>query len=134
MIQLTKEDLQSLSEKEQHLAKILGLDIGPWKKTRKGHSKCTSGEHYILVTNVSCRLCNSIHTKIFKMSKQGSFLHSKEIGRVPSKEELHGMKVKSSSYTVRHCCNCYSYLANLTKESLVQRFLSYINDHRNFLV
>jgi hypothetical protein len=130
MISLTKAD----SQEEQSLAKALGLDIGPWKKTRKSRSKCTSGEPYILVTNVSCRLCNSMHTKIFKMSKQGSFLHSEEIGRVPPEEELYGMKVKCSSYTVRHCCNCYSYLANLTKESLVQRFLSYISNHRNFLV
>lgn len=135
MVSLTKADIDALSQEEQALAKALGLDVGPWNKTiRKGRSKCTSGEPYILVTNVSCRLCNAIHTKIFKMSKQGSFLYSEEIGKIPSKEELHNTKVKNSSYTVRYCCNCYNYLDNLTKEKLVQKFLSYIGNPRNFLV
>ena len=133
MISLTRADIEALSQEEQILAKALGLDIEPRKRTRKSHSKCTSSKPYILITNVSCRLCNSMHTKIFEMAKQGNFLHSKEIGKVPPKEELHDMKIKSSSYTVRHCCNCYNYLTNLTKENLVQKFLSYIKDYRNFL-
>jgi hypothetical protein len=128
---LTKEEFNSLTESEQIVAKALGLDIAQ-KRTRKGHAKCTSGESYILVTNISCRLCNSLYTRVFRMSKQRSFLRSVEIARIPFKEELQGMKVKSSHYTVRHCCECYSYLANLTKEDLINKFLSYINDGRNF--
>jgi len=130
---LTKKEFDSLTIAEQELTKVLGLDIGPRKKNRRGHVKCTSGEPYILVTNVSCRLCNSLCTRVFKMSKQGSFLHSEEIARVPPKEELQDTKVKSSPYTVRHCCKCYSYLANLTKEDLVNKFLSYISDSKNFI-
>ena len=129
---LTKEEFNSLSEAEQIVAKTLGLDVGSRKRTRKSHVKCTSGEPYILVTNVTCRLCNSLYTRVFKMSKQRSFLHSEEIARVP--EDLQGMKVKSSHYTMRHCCKCYSYFANLTKENLVNKFLSYISDSRNFII
>jgi hypothetical protein len=131
---LTKEELASLTKSEQELAKALGLDIESGKRTRKGHVKCTSGEPYILVTNITCRLCNSLYTRVFKMSKQRSFLHSEEIARVPSKEALQDMKVKSSHYTVRHCCRCYSYLANLTKEDLVNKFLSYISNSKNFII
>jgi hypothetical protein len=131
---LTREEFNSLTESEQIVAKALGLVVEPRKKTRKGHVRSTSGEPYILVTNVSCRLCNSLYTRVFKMSKQRSFLHSEEIARIPSEEELQNMKVKSSHYTVRHCCKCYSYLSNLTKEDLVQKFLSYINDSRNFII
>ena len=130
---LTKEEFNSLTNSEQELAKALGLDVGFGKRTRKGHAKCTSGEPYILVTNVTCKLCNSLYARVFKMSKQRSFLCSEEIARVPPEKELQGMKVKSSHYTVRHCCKCYSYLANLTKEDLVNKFLSYINDSKNFI-
>ena len=134
MLTLTRTEFESLTMSEQECAKLLGLDVKPYKRTRKGHAKCTSGEPYILVTNISCRLCNSLYTRVFKMSKQRSFLHSEEIARVPSKEALQDMKVKSSHYTVRHCCKCYSYLVNLTKEDLVNKFLSYISDSRNFIL
>jgi hypothetical protein len=131
---LTKEELDSLTESEQELAKALGLDTASWKRTKKGHAKATGGESYILITNLSCRLCSSLHTKIFEMVKKGSSLHSKEIPEVPSKEALGDTKVKSAYYTTRCCSNCYSYLTDLTKESLVQKFLSYINNSKNFMV
>lgn len=133
MINLTKADIEALSQEEQILVKALGLNVGPWKKTRKSYSKCISGKPYILVTSITCRLCNFSYTRIFMMVKKGSFLCSEEIAKVPSEEELGNMKVKHSSHTVRHCGNCYSYLDNLSKEDLVQRFLSYVNDCRNFL-
>lgn len=129
---LTKEEINSLTESEQELAKALGLGIEQ-KRTRKGHAKCTSGDPYVLVTNITCRLCGSLHTKIFLMLKQGSFLHSRELPEIPSKEELGKMKVKNSHYTIRHCHSCYSYLAGFSKEDLVQKFLSYASDSRNFI-
>ena len=131
---LTKEEFNSLSEAEQELTKALGLDVGLGKRTRKSHVKCTSGEPYILVTNITCRLCGSLHTKIFMMSKQGSFLRSEELPEIPTSEELGKMKVKNSHYKVKHCHSCYSYLACFTKEDLIQKFLSYAYDSRNFII
>ena len=132
MIQLTREDLESLSKDEQDLAKALGLAIDSSRGVRRSHAKCTSGNDYILVTHVRCRLCNSIHTKIFRMVKNGNHLCSEEIAEVPSKEELKDMPVRSSSYVVRHCWNCQGYLTDLIKEEVVQKFLAYIRDSRNF--
>jgi hypothetical protein len=131
---LTKEEFNSLSEAEQIVAKALGLGIEPRKRTRKSHVKCTSGEPYILVTNITCRLCSSLHTKIFMMSKQGSFLHSRELPEIPTSEELGKMKVKNAHYKVKHCHSCYSYLACFSKEDLIQKFLFYAYDSRNFMI
>ena len=130
---LTKEEFNSLTKSEQELAKALGLDIER-KRTRKGHAKCTSGDPYVLVTNITCRLCGSLHTKIFMMSKQGSFLRSEELPEIPTSEELGKMKVKNSHYKVKHCHSCYSYLARFSKEDLIQKFLSYAYDSRNFII
>lgn len=133
MILLTKEDLEALSKDERDLAMALGLDLDPSRATRKSHIKCTSGEAYILVTNVRCRLCSSTYTKIFKMAKNGNHLSSEEISEIPPKAELKDMPVRSSSYIVRHCWNCQGYLTNLIKEEVVQKFLVYIRDPRNFV-
>ncbi|MBE9595121.1 MAG: hypothetical protein IMF19_16775 [Proteobacteria bacterium] len=133
MILLTREDLEALSKDERDLAMALGLDIDSNKATRKSHARCTSGEDYILITNVRCRLCNSTHTKIFKMAKNGNHLFSEEIDEVPPKEVLKDMSVRSSSYIVRLCWACQSYLMTLTKEELIQKFLAYIRDSRNFV-
>jgi hypothetical protein len=133
MILLTKEDLDALSKDERDLAMALGLDLDSSRKTRKSHTRCTSGESYILVTNVSCRLCSSTHTKIFKMEKNGNHLYSREIAEVPPREEFKDTPVRSSSYIVRYCWNCQGYLMALTKEVLIQKFLAYIRDPRNFV-
>jgi hypothetical protein len=131
---LTKEEFNSLSEAEQVVIRALGLDVGSRKKPRKSHVKCTSGEPYVLVTNITCRLCGSLHTKIFMMSKQDSFLRSEELPEIPTSKELGKMKVKNSHYKVKHCHSCYSYLACFSKEDLIQKFLSYAYDSRNFMI
>ena len=128
MLTLTSTEMEALTPSEQQCARMLGLDVNPWKRTRKSSIKCTSGESYILMTKVSCRLCNCSHTRIFQMTKQGSVLSSKEIFALPKE-----VKVKTSSYTVRCCRNCRNYLEYFNKEELIQKFLSYINDGRNFL-
>lgn len=134
MILLTKEDLEALSQDERDLAKALGLDFASHKSVRRGHPQCTSGEAYILVTDVRCRLCGAKHRKIFNMEKRGNHLQSEEIARLPSKEEREETSIKYSSYIVRSCWNCQVYLSNLTKEDLIMKFLSYIRDSKNFVI
>lgn len=127
---LSRNEFDSLTETERELTQILGFDIKPGKKARKGRIKCTSGKPYILATTISCRLCGHSYTKIYQMLKQGSSLHSEEIPEIPLQNN---MKIRKSSYTVRHCPNCHNYLEDFTKEDLIQKFLSYIYDGKNFL-
>ena len=133
VLTLTTTEFESLTTAEQKCAKMLGLDAKPWKRARKGHTKCTSGESYILVTTTSCRLCGALYTKIFHMLKNGSSLIGEEVPKIPTKAVLGNMKVKNSYYSTRHCKNCRSYLESLKKEDLIQKFLSYISDGKNFL-
>jgi len=132
-MQLTKADFDALSKTEQDLALSLGLTFDLSKVTRKRNPQCTSGSPYILITNITCKLCSSTVTKIFKMTQEKNFLYSEEIGKLPSEEEMKFMKLKTSHYVVRNCQGCYKYLQNLTKSELVQRFLVYIQDVRHFI-
>lgn len=133
MKKLTQSDYNSLSQEERILAQALGLSIDFSKATRKSHVKCSSGDPYILITKVACRLCQVNHVRIFRMLKSGNFLYSEEIAKIPPTSELADTKIKSSSYKVRFCDNCYNYLTNLHKGILVKKFLHYIKDSRNFL-
>ena len=130
MIKLSRQDFQALNQEDKDLAKKLGITFDLEKVTRRSHSKCIGGEPYILIVTTSCRLCNSSSTRIFRMSLEKSFLYSEEIAGVPSGNKL---KVKTSSYTVRCCQGCYTYLQNLTKVEITQKFLTYIQDVRNFI-
>ena len=130
MIKLSKRDFDALSEEDKDLANKLGIEFDLSKTTRRSYSRCKGGDPYILVTAISCRLCNSLSIRIFRMSLNKSFLSSEEINDIPPENKL---KIKNSSYTRRCCPNCYTYLASLSKEDLVQKFLLYINEARNFM-
>lgn len=131
MIKLSRQDFQSLSQEDKDLAKRLGISFDLEKITRKSHSRCKRGEPYALVTTIQCRLCNTLHTRTFRMSSRDNFLHSEEIGSIPDDNKL---KVKTSFYTARTCTNCHNYLSSMSKEDVVQRFLLFLGETKNFIM